>query len=87
MIRTMRLLRHRHKISYVELSAAAQVSTQRLSQIELNPKESTEHHYAIMCCAFEQVIAGRSASLRALEEDYERYRPQLLDYWIEEEAR
>ena len=65
MIRTMRLLRQKHKISYVELNAAAQISTQRLSQI----------------------IAGRRAALRALEEDYERYRPQLLDYWAEEEAR
>lgn len=86
LIRTMRLLRHKHKISYVELSAAAQISTQRLSQIELNPNESTEHHYAIMCCAFEQVIASRKAALCALEEDYRRYRPQLMDYCAREES-
>lgn len=40
MNRTMRLLRHKHNISYVELGKAADISTQRLSQIELNPDPS-----------------------------------------------
>ena len=77
MNRTMRLLRHKHKISYVELSKAAELSTQRLAQIELNP--STQYHRDLVRRAFLRVIAARRLALFALEQDFERFKDRLLD--------
>ena len=86
MIRTMRFLRHKHKISYVELGAAAQISTQRLSQIELNPFPSTAHHEELVRRAFLQVMEARKAALRDLEQDLHRYQDCLLEECREEDV-
>lgn len=79
MNRIMRLLRHKHNISYVELSKAAELSTQRLAQIELNPDPSTQYHRDLVRRAFLRVIAARRLALFALEQDFERYKDRLLD--------
>lgn len=79
MNRTMRLLRHRYNISYVELSKAIGVSTQRLAQIELNPDPSTQYHRELVRRAFLRVIAARRLDLSALERDFDRYQNSLLD--------
>lgn len=79
MNRTMRLLRHKHNISYVELSKAVGVSTQRLAQIELNPDPSTQYHRDLVRRAFLRVIAARRLDLSALEQDFDHYQNSLLD--------
>lgn len=79
MNRTMRLLRHKYNISYVELSKAAEFSTQRLAQIELNPDPSTQYHRDLVRRAFLRVIAARRMSLSALERDFERCKDRLMD--------
>lgn len=79
MNRTMRLLRHKHNITYVELSKAAGLSTQRLAQIELNPDPSTRYHRDLVRRAFLRVIAARRLDLSSLEQDFERYQDRLLD--------
>lgn len=79
MNRTMRLLRHKHNISYVELGKVAGVSTQRLSQIELNPDPSTQYHRDLVRRAFLRVIIARKLALLSLERDFERYQNGLLD--------
>lgn len=85
MNRTMRLLRHKHKISYVELGRAVGISTQRLSQIELNPDPSTQHHRELVRRAFLRVITARRQALLSLERDFERYQHSLLDEAPKEE--
>ena len=79
MNRTMRLLRHKHNISYVELGKAADISTQRLSQSELNPDPSTNYHRDLIRRAFLRVIAARRLELFSLEQDFEKYKNSLLD--------
>lgn len=79
MNRTMRLLRHKHNISYVELSKVAGISTQRLAQIELNPDTSTQYHRDLVRRAFLRVIAARKLALFSLEQDFEQYHDSLLD--------
>lgn len=79
MNRTMRFLRHKHNISYVELGKAAGISTQRLSQIELNPDPSTQYHRELVRRAFLRVIAARRLALSDLEQDFEQYQDSLLD--------
>jgi len=85
MNRTMRFLRHKHKISYVELSTAAEISTQRVSQIELNPGASTQYHRELVRQAFLRVIAARKLALSALERDFYKYQNSLLDEAPKEE--
>lgn len=69
MVRIIRLLRLKHSISLVELKAVTGLSTQRLSQVELQPEKSTERQKDFMCRALDRVAAARKERAAALERD------------------
>lgn len=80
MIRIIRMLRIKYGISVLELSRASGVSRQRLTQIELNPYESTPYHKELMRSALREVIACRKQAAASLEADLDAYGDRLLDF-------
>ncbi len=83
-VRLLRMLREKHHIStrlFVKLSG---VCRQRIVQIELGDQKPTEHMSNIVKATFERVIEFRQRELVALENDYLRYRNNLLDYHEED---
>lgn len=87
MIRNIRMLRLKHGISFVELSRVCGISTQRLSQIELNPHESTQHHKELMRSALQEIAASRKEAAADLEADLAAYGDRLLDFGGKEPPR
>ncbi len=81
----MRCLRLKHSISLRELSAAAGVSHQYMSDIELGKYGRREVCETQMRHAFEKVIEQRSSRNSALSADYAGCRDRLLDYIAEGE--
>lgn len=80
LVRIMRMLRLKHGISYTELSNASGISSQRLSQIELKPYQSTPYHRELVKSAMTDVVKMRKAALKSLEEDISLYGDRLLDF-------
>ena len=78
-VRKMRLLRHKHHISLVELSDACGVSKQRLSEIELDKTSVSEVAVQMITAGFSVVEKRRRDSLNALSRDFRRHKDTLLE--------
>ena len=76
-VRKMRLLRHKHHISLVELSDACGVSKQRLSEIELDKKSVSEVAVQMITAGFSVVEKRRRDN--ALSRDFRRHKDALLE--------
>lgn len=81
--RWMRLLRLKHGITLIDLSNAAKVTPQRVSQIELSEERSTEYQRELIYEAF-SIIAQESRNT-TLRRDLRRLEYRLLDYLREDE--
>lgn len=84
MQRLMRQMRFKHGISVLELAGYSDVSSQRLSQIELGEGNHTEHMNQLVQTAFIRLIAARRDQLAALEADFNKCRQHLLEYTKED---
>lgn len=69
-VRKFRILRLKHGISLKTLGAAAGLSQQRVSQIELGKSRATEYLQEKIGNAFLVVIAEKFTGLSELENDY-----------------
>ena len=92
--RWMRLLRLKHRVTHKELAEAAQVSRQRIIEIELGTDYTTEYQRqrvanafraviekrGPVAKAFHSVITKRGPEGRALEKDFEKLESRLLEY-------
>ena len=78
--RWMRLLRLKHRVTHRELAEAAQVSRQRIIEIELGTDYTTEYQRQLVAGAFRLVIEKRGLEGRSLEKDFEKLEPRLLEY-------
>ena len=78
--RWMRLLRLKHRVTHRELAEAAQVSRQRIIEIELGNDYTTEYQRQLVAGAFRLVIEKRGLEGRSLEKDFEKLEPRLLEY-------
>ena len=85
--RRMRLLREKHGVSMAELSRHCAVSSQRLSQIELETQTNTVHLRRLVEGAFARLIKSRRRKLSALESDIQKHGQSLLDYADDEEGQ
>lgn len=75
----LRVIRLRHRISLVELAAKAELTNQRISDLELTKMRASEHHEAIVDSALASLIAERKIDVISLEQDYLKNRGHLLD--------
>ena len=75
----LRVIRLRHRISLVELAAKAELTNQRISDLELTKMRAPEHHEAIVDSALASLIAERKIDVISLEQDYLKNRGHLLD--------
>jgi len=78
--RWMRLLRLKHRVTHRELAEAAQVSRQRIIEIELGTDYTTEYQHRLVAKAFRSVITKRGAEGVLLEKDFEKLESRLLEY-------
>ena len=78
--RWMRLLRLKHRVTHRELAEAAQVSRQRIIEIELGNDYTTEYQRQLVAKAFRSVITKRGADGAPLEKDFEKLESRLLEY-------
>lgn len=78
--RWMRLLRLKHRVTHRELALAAHVSRQRIIEIELGTDYTTEYQRRLIANAFRTVIEQRGETNSALEKDFEKLEPRLLEY-------
>lgn len=78
--RWMRLLRLKHRVTHKELAEAAQVSRQRIIEIELGTDYTTEYQRQLVANAFRAVIEKRGPEGRSLEKDFEKLETRLLEY-------
>ena len=78
--RWMRLLRLKHHVTHRELAEAAQVSRQRIIEIELGTDYTTEYQRQLVAKAFRSVITKRGPEGVPLEKDFEKLEPRLLEY-------
>lgn len=78
--RWMRLLRLKHHVTHRELAEAAQVSRQRIIEIELGTDYTTEYQRQLVAGAFRLVIEKRGLEGRSLEKDFEKLESRLLEY-------
>ena len=78
--RWMRLLRLKHRVTHRELAEAAQVSRQRIIEIELGTDYTTEYQRQLVAKAFRSVITKRGADGAPLEKDFEKLESRLLEY-------
>lgn len=85
--RIMRLLRLKHCISLVDLAAAAKVSPQRISQIELSPEPATAYHRALVAEAFAIIAYEKGRDGADLRHDLRRLEYTLLDFTEEDNLR
>lgn len=79
-IRWMRLLRLKHHVTHRELAEAAQVSRQRIIEIELGTDYTTEYQCRLVAKAFRSVITKRGPESIPLEKDFEKLESRLLEY-------
>lgn len=82
--RVMRLLRLKHSISLVDLAAAAKVSPQRISQIELSPEPATAYHRTLIAEAFAIIADEKGKDGAPLRRDLRRLEYSLLDFTEED---
>lgn len=68
--RWMRLLRLKHRVTHRELAEAAQVSRQRIIEIELGTDYTTEYQRQLVAKAFRSVIEKRGLDGCSLEKDW-----------------
>ena len=73
-----RLFRQRHRISLSELAAAAGVSVQRISQLELMERPLTPHGQALLRRAIEAALLHRRAGATAALREYLAARDSLF---------
>ena len=78
--RWMRLLRLKHYVTHRELAEAAQVSRQRIIEIELGTDYTTEYQRQLVAGAFRTVIEKCGPKGRSLEKDFEKLESRLLEY-------
>ena len=78
--RWMRLLRLKHRVTHRELAEAAQVSRQRIIEIELGTDYTTEYQRQLVAKAFRSVIEKRGLDGCSLEKDFEKLESRLLEY-------
>ncbi len=78
--RWMRLLRLKHRVTHRELAEAAQVSRQRIIEIELGTDYTTEYQHRLVAKAFRSVITKRGPEGVPLEKDFEKLESRLLEY-------
>ena len=79
-VRLMRILRLRYDISLAELARVCGVSSQRISEIELNTEpEITPKTAAKIEDGFANVTEKRRRELHKLRKDYEKYKGSLMD--------
>ena len=76
----MRLLRLKHRVTHKELAEAAQISRQRIIEIELGTDYTTEYQCRLVAKAFRSVITKRGVKGRSLEKDFEKLESRLLEY-------
>lgn len=75
----LRIIRHRHKISLVELAAKAGLNHQKVSNLELAKRRASAHYEATLDSALASVIAERKIDVISLEQDYLKSKGHLLD--------
>ena len=73
-------LRLKHRVTHRELAEAAQVSRQRIIEIELGTDYTTEYQRQLVAGAFRTVIEKRGPKGRSLEKDFEKLESRLLEY-------
>ena len=78
-VRKMRLLRHKHRITRLELGRACGLSPQRISEIELSAENLTQATGEKLRKGFYAVAAQREASLASLCGDLARYENGLFE--------
>lgn len=78
--RWMRLLRLKHRVTHRELAEAAQVSRQRIIEIELGTDYTTEYQRQLVAKAFRSVIEKRGLDGCSLEKNFEKLESRLLEY-------
>ena len=83
-ITAMRLMRDKYNIPLSELSKAANVSTQYLSDLELGKYEDRYNYKKcgepLMQKAFEIIATNRAEQARRLLDDLDGYRHRLLEF-------
>ena len=78
-VRKMRLLRHKHRITYLELGRACGLSPQRISEIELSAEELSPAAVEKLRRAFFAVAERREAGVKELYADLARYESSLFE--------
>ena len=76
--RKLRILRKKHGISLHDLPAAAGLSPQRISEIELNQRRITPEVEEKLKMGLEKMIAQRKTEAAALRKDYSKHGKTLL---------
>ena len=78
--RWMRFLRLKHHVTHRELAEVAQVSRQRIIEIERGTDYTTEYQRQLVAKAFRSVIEKRGLDGCSLEKDFEKLESRLLEY-------
>ena len=79
-VRKMRLFRIKHRISLSELARFCGVSSQYISEIELNPEPKLgKETSAKLLAAFSSVIEERDREMVCLQQDFLNCKDTLLD--------
>ncbi len=79
-VRKMRLFRIKHRISLSELARFCGVSSQYISEIELNPEPKLgKETSARLLAAFSSVVEERNHGLMCLQQDFLNCKDTLLD--------
>ena len=82
-VRKIRLLRLKYGITCKELGAAAGISAQRVSQIELCEEGISEETKIKLKNALEKIIRDRDNSCKALDTVYELHKDSLFELVME----
>jgi transcriptional regulator with XRE-family HTH domain len=80
MQRRMRYLRLKYKIPMKEIAACANVSPQRLAQVELGHKPGTIHMNQLVGAAFRRYIQQKREELSRLDADLVIYGNRLTEH-------
>lgn len=78
-VRKLRLFRTKHSISLEELGAAAGISKQRISELELGESSVTKPLEDKISGAFLEILASRLLALSEFELDYEKHKDSLFE--------
>ena len=79
-VRKMRILRLKYNISLAELATSCGVSSQRISEIELQTDVSvTQRTSEMVKIAFARIMAARQNRIQQLHQDYECHKETLMD--------